>query len=88
MVNLNLMNRIELIEFCQKWDKDGDYSDEILIKNGYKPLTQKQAFSSALNLVSEEINNFYDSNLNVIFEDLENTYGLNRIQIKKILLLK
>jgi hypothetical protein len=86
MVNLNLMNRSELIEFCQKWDKDGDYSDEILIKNGYKPLTQKQALTAAFRLLADEIIELYDSNLNITYDDITKRYGLNRTQIKKILL--
>lgn len=85
-VHLNFMNRIELIEFCQTNDKDGDYSDEILISNGYKPLTKKEAMNAAFRLLSDEINELYDNNLNMTYDDITKRYGLNRTQIKKILL--
>jgi hypothetical protein len=86
MVYLNSMNRSELIEFCQSMDRDGDYSDQILIARGDTPLTKNQAFKAAVRLVADEIIELYDSNLNITYDDITNRYGLNRVQIKKILL--
>jgi hypothetical protein len=80
------MTRSELVEFCQSNDRDGDYFDEILIANGYTPLTKSQALKAAFRLLADEINELYDSNLNMTYDDITNRYGLTRAQIKKILL--
>ena len=52
-----MMTRANLIKWCQAWDKDGDYSDQIMIANGYTPLTKKEAYDAAMLLWNEYITN-------------------------------